>query len=240
MGFGLLLVGYFTATIMSLNVCGGAFAFVGYLLILLASKKLALYNRSFIYLLFASVILLILSSVIAVYDISALLHRNLITSTQIISDTTADMLLKTRLFLELGFTAILCFSIKSISTQTGAQKTVYSSVRNFVFYCIFFVLQCIVWMASAMNIEFLKEFSLNTLLPVWVVIIKLVCLILNCVMLFSCYSRICDVNDTEMSQKPSRFEFINRHREHTEAKQREYAEYRLEKFKKKNSKKKKK
>ena len=218
MGFGLLLVGYFTATIMSLNVCGGVFAFVGYFLMVFASKKLAQYNRSFICLLFASIVLLLLSSAIAVYDVSALLYKNLILPTQVISNTTADMLLKVRLFLELIFTAILCFSIKSISNQTGAQKTVYSSVRNFVFYCIFFVLQCVVWMASAMNIGFLKEFSMNTLLPVWVVIIKLVCLILNCVMLFSCYSRICDVNDTEMSQKPSRFEFVNKRRAEKEKK----------------------
>ena len=216
MGFGLLLVGYFTATIMSLNVCGGAFAFTGYFLMIFASKKLSQYNRSFIYLLCASIVLLLLSSVVAVYDISALLYRNLIITTQVISDATADMLLKVRLFLEFGFTAVLCFSIKSISNQTGAQKTVYSSVRNFVFYCIFFVLQCVVWMASAMNIGFLKEFSSNTLLPVWVVIIKLVCLILNCVMLFSCYSRICDVNDIEMHQKPSRFEFVNKRREKKE------------------------
>ena len=39
--------------------------------------------------------------------------------------------------------------------------------------------------------------------------------------------------------KPSRFEFINKHREHTLQKEREYAEYKLEKYKKKASKKKK-
>lgn len=218
MGFGLLLVGYFTATIMSLNVCGGVFAFVGYLMMLFASKKLSQYNRSFLYLTFASAILIVLSSVIATYDVSALFHRHGIISVQPISDYVADVLLKIRLFLELGFTAILCFSIRNISKETGAEKTEYSSVRNFVFYCIFFLLQCVVWMASAMNIEFLKIFVVNTLLPVWVVIVKLVCLIFNCVMIFSCYSRICDVNDIEMPQKPSRFAFINKRREEKEIK----------------------
>ena len=46
--------------------------------------------------------------------------------------------------------------------------------------------------------------------------------------------------DNDVPDKPSRFEFVNKHREHTLQKQREYAEYKLEKFKKKNSKKKKK
>ena len=69
-----------------------------------------------------------------------------------------------------------------------------------------------------MNIAFLKEFSTSTLLPVWVVIIKLICWLFNCVMLFSCYSRICDVDDTEMLQKPSRFEFVNKRRAEKEKK----------------------
>jgi len=221
MGFGLLLVGYFTATIMSLNICGGVFAFIGYLMIVFASKKLSQYNRSFLYLLFASVVLLLLSAAIAVYDVSALMYRHLIISIQPISYYAADILMKIRLFLELGFTAILCFSVKSISKETGAQKTVYSSLRNFVFYCIFFVLQCVVWIANDMNIEPLKMFVVSTLLPVWVVIIKLVCWLFNCVMLFSCYSRICDVNDTEMRQKPSRFAFINKRREEKEIRRQE-------------------
>ena len=46
--------------------------------------------------------------------------------------------------------------------------------------------------------------------------------------------------DNNIADKPSRFEFINKHREHTLQKQREYAEYKLEKLNKKKSKKKKK
>ena len=44
--------------------------------------------------------------------------------------------------------------------------------------------------------------------------------------------------DNEVEDKPSRFGFVNKYHEHTAEKQREYAEYKLEKLKKKNSKKK--
>ena len=60
----------------------------------------------------------------------------------------------------------------------------------------------------------------------------------NLVTIYRAYMRICmpeDV-DNEAPDKPSRFEFINRHREHTEEKQKESAEYRFNKFVEKNQK----
>ena len=75
MGFGLLLVGYFTATIMSLNTLGGVFSFVGFLMMLIAAKKLMEYDRNFILLLVSSVIMLTLSALVALGDVSAFLYK---------------------------------------------------------------------------------------------------------------------------------------------------------------------
>ena len=78
--------------------------------------------------------------------------------------------------------------------------------------------------------------SVLTLLAIMIIVA------INLVTIYRAYMRICmpeDV-DNEVEEKPSRFEFINRHREHTAKKQREYAEYKLERMKKKNSRKKKK
>ena len=63
---------------------------------------------------------------------------------------------------------------------------------------------------------------------------------INLVTIYSAYMRICmpDDVDNDAVDKPSRFGFVNKYREHTAEKQREYAEYKLEKLKKKNSKKK--
>jgi hypothetical protein len=89
---------------------------------------------------------------------------------------------------------------------------------------------------SAVGVKILATASAITLLAIFSVVV------INLVTIYRAYMKICmpeDV-DNDVPDKPSRFEFVNKHREHTLQKQREYAEYKLEKFKKKNSKKKKK
>jgi hypothetical protein len=84
-------------------------------------------------------------------------------------------------------------------------------------------------------------FALN-IISFFALLLLFIIVAVNLVTIYRAYMKICmpeDVNN-ETVDKPSRFEFVNKHREHTEQKQREYAEYKLERFKKKNSKKKKK
>ena len=47
MGFGLLLIGYFTATLMSFNIFGSFFKLVGFLISAKGIKKLSAYNDRF-------------------------------------------------------------------------------------------------------------------------------------------------------------------------------------------------
>ena len=65
--------------------------------------------------------------------------------------------------------------------------------------------------------------------------------IVNLITIYSAYMRICmpEDKDNDPLDKPSKFGFVNKYREHNREKQREYAEYKLDKLKKKNSKKKK-
>ena len=224
MGFGLLLVGYFTATMMSLNSLGGVFRLIGYILVIIAAKKLSDYNRSFLFLLGGSVIMTAFSAVGALSDVSAFLYNNLLISAPIVSTAVSDMLPSIRLFLDLAFTAVLCFSIRSIAKETGEEKIVYTSVRNFIFFCIFFVLQFLVWLGAQISSPAFTDFVRSTALPVWTVLVYLICVIFNCVMIFSCYAKICDANDLEMRVKPSRFAFVNRMREKRESKSEAYIE----------------
>lgn len=218
MGFGLLLIGYFTATLMALHSLGGIFRTVGYAVVIFASRKLAQYNRSFFVLLGMSAIMVLFSALCAVNDLSTFLYNNLLIPAPIISTDMATTLTSIRVLFDLVFTAVLCFCVKSIAKETGAQKIVYTSVRNFVFFCIFCVLQFVIWLATWVDSPSLAEFVLGTMLPVWMVILNIVCMVLICVMLFSCYAKICDAEDTEMKQRPSRFEFINRMRAEKEEK----------------------
>ena len=234
MGFGLLFIGYFTATVMSLNTLGGVFAFIGFLIMLIASKKLMQYDGKFLLLVIASALLMLLSAVSALSDVSALLYRFLLIPSPIVNEAFAATVLNVRLVLDLVFTALLCYCVRSIAKQTGADKIAYLAVRNFVFYCISFVLQLLVWLASNMQWEGLVAFVSGTALPVWMIIVNIVCLLLNCVMLFSCYSKICDENDVDMPQKPSRFAFINKRREEKEQRRLRYMQEAEEYLKQKN------
>ena len=222
MGFGLLMIGYFTATMMSFNLLGGIFRFIGYLLICFAAKKLSQYNTSFTFLLVWSVIMTVFSTGSALSDISAFLYNNLILSAPILPSKVSDFLTNTKIIFDFVFTTVLCFAVRSIAKETGAKKIVYKSVRNYIYFCIFCVLQFIVWLASVLNSPALTDFVKMTALSVWMVLLNIICVILISLMIFSCYANICDVNDLEMRAKPSRFEFINRRREARERKSEAY------------------
>ena len=224
MGFGLLMIGYFTATMMSFNLLGGIFRFMGYLLICFAAKKLYQYNTSFMLLLIWSIIMTLFSAGSALSDISAFLHNNLIIAQPFIPKGLSDFLTNTKVIFDLVFTALLCFCIRSIAKETGATKIIHKAVRNFIYFCIFCVFQFAVWLASVANSTALTEFVKMTALPVWMVLLNIICVILISLMLFSCYANICDVNDLEMRVKPSRFEFVNRRREAREKKSQAYIE----------------
>ena len=222
MGFGLLLVGYFTASLMSLNSFGGVFRVIGHILMCRGAKKLSQYNRSFLFLLITSVISAVCSCFFAVNDLSNFLYNNLLISYQIIPESVIISVPYIKLVMDFVLIAVLCYAVLSISRETGAVKTSYTPMRNFLFYCIFCVIQFIVWLASYSQMPGLVDFVTSTALPIWMVIINLICILLNCVMLFSCYARICDESDVDMPQKPSKFEFINKMRAEKEEKRQKY------------------
>lgn len=89
---------------------------------------------------------------------------------------------------------------------------------------------------SGVNVRF---FAISSAI---ILILTLVIVTVNLVTIYTAYMKICmpeDV-DNDYEEKPSRFEFINKHREHTLQKQREYAEYKLSRKQKRSSHKKKK
>ena len=97
---------------------------------------------------------------------------------------------------------------------------------------------------SILSIHALENIIDLKILPVVSVLMLLssfIMIIINLVTIYSSYMRICmpDDKDNDISDKPSKFEFVNKYREHTAEKQKEYAEYKLNKLKEKNQKKKK-
>ena len=110
---------------------------------------------------------------------------------------------------------ILCVSVSLISKETGELKLRYVAIRNLVLYCVYFVLQFICWLPH----EYVGTLLQLTALPAVVQLVSFALLLLNSLMIFSCYRRICDEEDVDMPQKPSRFEFVNEMRREREEKE---------------------
>jgi hypothetical protein len=233
MGFGILFLGYFATTMMSIPLSrmlpidlGGFVKLFGYILIIIAAKRLSEYSNGFAALVVSSLLPMLISAFEAVVDVSLFLTDNQIVTlpfSEAITFIKDSMIVDYASFIAvIFFVSTLCIAIKQIAQDTGIKKIEIAATRNFVFYCILFAVQAL----SFMPFDWVTVYR-----PVFVsalLIIELLCWILNLYMIFSCYAKICDSGDTEMKQKPSRFEFVNKKREEQEAERQkildEYAE----------------
>ncbi len=77
-----------------------------------------------------------------------------------------------------------------------------------------------------------------TVLGVITLVCNIALIVMTLICIYSCYMRICMPGESDTEEKKSRFGFVNAIRKHEEEKQREYAEYRLEKYKRAQEKKK--
>lgn len=221
MGFGLLFLGYFATTMMSIPLSGllpidlgNIVKMIGYFVIIIAAKKLSEYHDSFKSLMLSSALMVGISAFAAFFDLSYFISTNQILSlpyagfvTDVMNSHIIDYI---SFAASIIFVSMLCLSIKNIAFDTGVNKIYVSATRNFVFYCIFFVVQAI----SFMPFEWIDVYS--SVFVAALLIIELLCNILNLYMIFSCYAKICDSSDVEMKQKPSRFEFVNENRKKRE------------------------
>ena len=243
MGFGILFFGYFATTMMSIPLSrmlpidlGGFVKLFGYILMIIGAKRLYEYSSGFLKLVASSVLMMCISLFEALIDVTVFLADNQIVtlpfSSMLSYINDIRMLDYVSFIAIIFFVATLCIAIKQIAEDTGVKKIEIAATRNFVFYCILFVVQAI---------SFLPFDWVITYKPVFVaalLIIELLCWILNLYMLFICYAKICDSGDVEMKQKPSRFEFVNKKREDQEAERQKILDEYAEKTNKTNKKKK--
>ncbi len=224
MGFGLIFVGYFMASVMTLNSFGMVFSVVGYSIMAFACGKLSEYNKSFYFPLFATFPMIILSLVQTADWMWGVI------SYPFLSTAVGYILSVSGLALELVFVAFLCFAIKQIAIETGAEKIPYLAVRNFIFYCLSFGVQIFAAICRTKKFPALWTFYEKVGLLLFEFAIPLIVVFFFCLMLISCYRQICDAADADMAMKPSRFAFINKQRE-AEAKKYEAFEEKFQKYK---------
>lgn len=224
MGFGILFFGYFITYIMALNTFGAFFRFAGYLVMAYGVKKLSEYQSSFMWSGYASILLAIMSAVRIVADFTQLIPTDLL-----------DTLVYAEAALVLVYHILLLLAIRAIAKDTESEKIQGNSVRNLFFISLYYLL----YVVGMLPTPFKASYEANMGLPL--LLLNFAWIILDLVLIVSCYSRICDENDVDMERKPSKFAFVNKMRAELDAKQARAREssmqYKREKAERKRNKK---
>ena len=131
-----------------------------------------------------------------------------------VADAVVMAIRNAEIFLSCAFSLLMLWCIKRIADETEEKKISFGAVRN----CVFILIYAVVYAISLLPLGFTKYFSLPLLL------VQLTWIILNLVLIFSCYAKICDESDVEMERKPSRFAFVNEMRAQSDARQKEKEE----------------
>lgn len=230
MGFGTLFFGYF----LLLNIAYNTFTdLIAALIMAMGLYKLSSVNRPFRNGLIASVIFAVIGLIELISGIADMFSPSLATA-EILSYVAPA-----RYFSIAILTLFIFKGIEEVSAEVGlsslARRARISMPITLFVYAVSAVLEVPIF-ESEWSVKILATASAITLLATLVIVS------VNLVTIYRAYMKICmpeDV-DNDSIEKPSRFEFINKHREHTLERQKEYAEYKLEKYKKKAAKKKKK
>ena len=202
MGFGLLFFGYFITYIMALNTFGAYFRFAGYLLMAYAATRLSEYHSRFIWSVYVSALLALMSVLSIVADFTQLIPLNIM-----------NVLMYVEAAVVLVYHVTLLLAIRAIAKDTDSEKIQGNSVRNLFFIALYYIL----YVLSVLPTPFKESYQNNMGLPL--LLLNFAWIILDLVLIASCYSRICDENDVNMERKPSRFAFVNKIRAELDAKQ---------------------
>lgn len=201
MGFGLLFIGYMFTLDYSLQkvVFDLLPDVLGYLIMFSAMCKLAPYNKGFGYAKVLLLPLIALGGVTAAFEVAGVIGY---TPGSIIVDIvkTCSMLSK---FFMFAYTVALTMGIRDIARETDLPKVVFRAIRNMAMSSLYYVAYIAF---DFMPISGAKAQMVNAIIYSFGVIV----ILLNLLLIFSCYMRICLEGDEDMPAKPSRFAIINR------------------------------
>lgn len=201
MGFGLLAIGY----MFMLEFGGPNAAFdylpdiIGYLIMFAGVTKLSVYNRGFRYAKILLIPLVAMGGVTLVFDIIAVSEITVNSVAMAVSEMNDSL----SVFFKFAYHVALMLGIRDIGRETDLPKISFRAIRNMsvtVFYYLIYIVCGYLPLADTQR----QQFSLIIqLFGIFVVL-------LNLILLLSCYMRICLEGDEDMPVKPSRFAIINR------------------------------
>ncbi len=202
MGFGLLLCAYFVLTFMSAGI--GDYCFITYLfgamIAIRAADGLKDYAPRFGRLILPAVVYGLLAIYYAVLCADDLFLWGLPLRGTVVT-AIVDWV---RFLTELGFAAVMLWAIADIAAAVGLDKHRASAWRNLILTGVWGLAQLLLLLVPSLAAA--GNQALVKVLFLYVLVIYL----LNCFLLYRCFSSICPKGEEfGKPSKPSRFRFIN-------------------------------
>ncbi len=203
MGFGLLLLGYFTVTMASVGM--GDYRFIAYLLggmaCVAATYKLKAYNPRFLLTLITSVAYLCLG----VFDGLVMMDTIFLWGILPVEGVIPTVVDVATLVVNLALHVTMLWSIAELAHAVEIVKIKTRAIQNLVAIAIYAIgEEVIIAFPAVANLE-------NQAIPRLLLLYLLVCYLLNAWLIFSCFRYICPEGEEQgKPHKPSRFAFVNK------------------------------
>ncbi len=228
MGFGTLFFGYFL--LLNLTYFGYT-DLLAALIMLMGLYKLTAVNGKF-------KIAAILSGVFAVFGAAELFVNLFSTFSPAFKEETILLYITPARYVLIAIISeYILFGITEVAAEVGIKPLYYKAKLYSKISLIAFLV------AAVFDLPLLSFIPAKALMIISVfILLFLFCIeIVNLTIIHKAYAKICMPEDLNYKAgKRSRFDFVNKFREHEAEKQKEYAEYKLSKMKKQNAKRKKK
>ena len=202
MGFGPLLVGYFSQYVISSFMGPYSFAgmLIGFSLMLWALWELKEYCPTFVFSLGTAVLLMIC----AIYETIAYFDTAFYLNIGIANQNVLFVFDCIEFGLNLVFNLTLLYGIADLSKRVDYLKTRDMAFSNMICVVAFNIFQLVIWIPGII------PDSEKGFFQVLLIFAQLLYTILNSVLIFRCYAMICPEGEEDMPRKPSRFAFINK------------------------------
>lgn len=199
MGFGYLLFGYLTTFFLSFHSFGFLFIPVGLVLMAVGCEELRKYNRQFLWCLPVIGVAFLNS----LYLLAAGFADKWSFAIPFVNETATYICTVAKDVLFLFIHAAVLWAVAKIALQVELPDISRRALRNLILTAVYYLLDILVIL-----IPFGEEVMKVMLIVGF--LLFFICIVLNTLVLLSCYRMICKQGEEDMPRKQSRFAFINR------------------------------
>lgn len=215
MGFGILILGYFLMYAFSISSVYFFADIIGTVIVLFAFSKLAQYNRYFVGAMGLSLGFLALcvlgasSLMFGVYDPQG---------------TVAQIVGLFKNLISAGMHILMFLGIRGISLGAECEKLAGRATRNAGITSVYYA-SCII---LAVVTFFVEPGEVITYMNGLMYLYSIVCVLLNLILIYSCFGTLCPADEDENAIKRSRFALINKMNDKMDSFEKKSNEFRRE------------